>query len=214
MTQIKTPLANAAISNDAQILQDIHLKTKNIAVYQREIEPLKEMIAQVVERSIIYRASGTAAEITNSLNIYFANELPDYNLLLEDILGLLGVFEQVTEIDSFRLLLATVNTNMCRRFHTDINDVRMLCTYVGPGTLWAPDEAINHKAYQKGSGNEEIILDESLIQQVDTGDVVILKGALYPDATPILHRSPSIEEHGGKRLLLRIDTNASQNLWS
>ena len=214
MTQIKTPIANAAISNDAQILQDIHLKTKNIAIYQREVEPLKEMLTQVVERSIIYRTSGTTAEITNSLNAYFANELPEYNLLLEDILKLLGVFGQVTELSSFRLFLATVNTNMCRRFHTDINDVRMLCTYVGPGTLWAPDEAVNHKAYQKGSGNEEIILDESLIQQVNTGDVVILKGALYPDATPILHRSPSIEEHGGKRLLLRIDTNTSQNLWS
>lgn len=214
MTQIKTPLANAAISNDAQILQDIHLKTKNIAIYQREVEPLKATLAQIVERSIICRTSGTTAEITTFLNTYFSNELPEQKALLEDILKLLGVFKQLTKIDSFRLLLATINTNMCRRFHTDINDVRMLCTYAGPGTLWAPDEAINHKAYQRGSSNEEIILDESLIQQVNTGDVVILKGALYPDANPVLHRSPSIEEHGGKRLLLRIDTNESQNLWS
>ena len=38
------------------------------------------------------------------------------------------------------------------------------------------------------------------------GDIIILKGALYPEANAILHRSPTIEENGEKRLLLRIDT--------
>lgn len=46
------------------------------------------------------------------------------------------------------------------------------------------------------------------IQQAGTGDIVILKGALYPDGHAIMHRSPTIEEMGAARLLLRIDTNA------
>ena len=46
---------------------------------------------------------------------------------------------------------------------------------------------------------------------VNAGDVVLLKGALYPGANPILHRSPSIEELGKVRLLLRIDTNSFLN---
>ncbi len=214
MIDTKILHANAAIGHDPEILRAIHLKTKNIAVFQREFEPLKAMVTQVSERSIECRVSGTIEEITTSLNTYFDNELPGHKVLMEDVLTLLELFSEVTEVPSFRLLLASVNTNMCRRFHTDINYLRMLCTYEGPGTHWVPDVAIDHKSYQQGKNNRDIVLDSSLIQQVNTGDVLILKGALYPNASPILHRSPSIEENGEKRLLLRIDTNSSQNLWS
>ncbi|MEO0341714.1 MAG: DUF1826 domain-containing protein, partial [Bacteroidota bacterium] len=112
------------------------------------------------------------------------------------------------------LFLATVATSMCRKLHTDVNDLRLLCTYIGPGTVWVPDEAINQEALQARKSNEEIVSDEKLIQQVDTGDVVILKGALYPNAQPIMHRSPSLDQVGSTRLLLRIDTNSMANIWA
>ncbi|MEL6971970.1 MAG: DUF1826 domain-containing protein [Bacteroidota bacterium] len=209
----KAPFANAAIGKDAQILKSIHAPAVNIAVYEREFDMPKAALDQVVEQTINCRASGTEAEVTGALKSYFAAELPGQQELLEDVLELLSLFGQVADISSFRLLLATVETNMCRRFHTDINSLRMLCTYAGPGTLWLPNEAVNQKAYRGGNGNEDIVLDENLIQQANTGDVVILKGALYPDANPIVHRSPSIENQGEKRLLLRIDSNETENLW-
>ncbi|MEL7248517.1 MAG: DUF1826 domain-containing protein [Bacteroidota bacterium] len=209
----KAPFANAAIGKDAQILKGIHAPAVNIAVYERELDTPKTVLDQVVAQTINCRASGTEAEITAALKSYFATELPEQQELLEDVLQLMSLFGQVADISSFRLLLATVETNMCRRFHTDINSLRMLCTYAGPGTLWLPNEAVNQKAYRGGSGNEDIVLDENLIQQANPGDVVILKGALYPDANPIVHRSPSIENKGEKRLLLRIDSNETENLW-
>ena len=54
---------------------------------------------------------------------------------------------------------------------------------------------------------QQIKIDKSQIQQANTGDIVILKGALYPNASPVIHRSPSIEESNEQRLLLRVDTN-------
>lgn len=207
-----TLYTNAAIGRDPKVLSDIHLKTKNVAVFQRDYDALKTVAAQLANRSIDCRASGTIEDIIATLTTYFDNELSDHKVLLEDVLALLDMFRAITEVSFFRLLLATVSTDMCRRFHTDINTLRMLCTYLGPGTLWLPDEVVDQKAYQKGWDNEGIVLDSSLIQQVNTGDVVVLKGALYPDANPVLHRSPSIEEHGEVRLLLRIDTN--ENLWT
>ncbi|MEM9982906.1 MAG: DUF1826 domain-containing protein [Bacteroidota bacterium] len=200
--------SHAAIGVHEKILQQIHLKTKNIAVYQRDVNPWRQTLIQLAEQSFECRASGTTEEVTDSFNTYFTDKLPNQEALLADVLKLLGLFKQVTRTSSFRVLLATVHTNMCRKFHTDINDLRLLCTYVGPGTLWLPQEAVDPKA-SRAASNQEIVLDESLIQQVNTGDVVILKGALYPDANPILHRSPTIEEKGEKRLLLRIDTNES-----
>ncbi len=81
----------------------------------------------------------------------------------------------------------------------------------GPGTLWLPDEVINLQAIEAGN-DAEITIDEQQIQQVATGDIVLLKGALYPEANPVMHRSPVIEQNGQKRLLLRIDTGSMLDL--
>ena len=214
MIDLKYPFANAIISNDKKDLQDIHLKSKNIAVYQRNIDFLKKELNEIAKQPIECRASGTTQDILSILKDSFNKSFPDCSFLFNDISELLKLFEATTKASAFRLLFTTVSTNMCRRFHSDINDLRLLCTYIGPGTLWVPDEAINQKAIQNGGDNEEIVKDEKKIQQVSTGDVVFLKGALFPDANPILHRSPTIEKNGEKRLLLRIDTNEFLNIWS
>ena len=212
-TKILAP--NAAIGDTLKILDDIHVTTKNIAVYQRDIKPLLHKLEQIKEQNFECRATGTVAEITLALNDYFAREQKEYYPLMEDIVMLLEQFEQLTKANGFRILLANVSTNMCRLFHTDINDLRLLCTYYGQGTLWLPDEAVNPKAFLRRGNKENIVLDKNLVQQADAGDVLILKGGLYPGKpNPILHRSPSIEKQGENRLLLRIDTNANQKLWS
>ncbi len=212
MIQIKAPYTNAVISHDDQALHDIHLKSKNVAVYHRDIALLNQELEQIAEQAIECRASGTVEEISAQLEDFFKDKLPDNSSLLADVTVLLKLFKNITKASSFRLMLASVTSNMCRKFHTDINKLRMLCTYVGPGTLWLPDEIVDYKALQARKEDHEIVIDRQNIQQVPTGDVVLLKGALYPDANPILHRSPSIEESGEKRLLLRIDTN--ENLFA
>jgi len=211
MIQIKSSFANAVISDDTKDLQDIHLKSKNIAIYQRDIKFLKKELKQIAEQKIECRATGSVEEILSKLNDYLNSDIPGYVSLFEDISEIVKLFEKTTQASSFRLLLATVSTNMCSRFHTDINEIRLLCTYIGQGTLWLPEEAINQKALRTRGTNQEIVKNEELIQQVPTGDIVLLKGALYPEANPILHRSPSIEKNGEKRLLLRIDTNEFLN---
>ena len=206
MTSTINLYANAAIGKNEKVLQDIHLKSKNIAIYERNITSLSEELHRVMEQSIECRASGTVAEILSSVEDYFTHHLSNCPSLMEDIGRLVKLFDETTKASSLRLLLTTVSTNMCRKFHTDINDVRLLCTYVGQGTLWLPDEVVDYKALQRRGNDREVVKDKQQIQQVRTGDVVLLKGALYPDANPILHRSPSIEKSGEKRLLLRIDT--------
>ncbi len=201
---------NQHIKNHTDKLDRIHEKEINIAVYEREIDFLTQEIETLMDHNIELMASGDIEEIVKTLS----NELLPYNcrFLYTDIENLLLKFSEITEAQSFRLLLATVNTNMCRKFHTDINDLRMLCTYSGPGTLWLTEDNINHKAMDSNLENEFIVLDESRIQQANTGSVIILKGALYPqDGTAaVVHRSPTIEETGQKRLLLRIDTNTNE----
>jgi len=205
---------NWAIGLSPDILEGIHNKDINIAIYEREIDDLSSEINGLVERNVEFSASGSIKFIESEMRSKLGQSNCDN--VTEDINELLHHFKKVTNTDSFRLLLTTVNTNMCRKFHTDINDLRMLCTYSGPGTLWLTEDNVNRKAMDaNGSTNKSIVINDTKVQQAKTGSVVLLKGAIYPqnNTNAIVHRSPTIEETGEKRLLLRIDTNASLNLW-
>ena len=198
--------SNAWVTRDLAQLHEIHNKEKNIAICEREISELSRDIGLLLQADFQFRHVGTKSEIKQALSNAFAVDDLTQKLRI-DVELLLDRLEQITSATSFSLGLFVTDTNMCSRFHSDINDLRLLCTYHGPGTLWLPEEAVNRRAHSNGDGNDEIVQRPRLIQQATTGDVLILKGVLYPDADAIIHRSPGIEQNEGKRLLLRIDTN-------
>lgn len=213
MQVIKT-VKNWRLDSSPNVLKGIHNEHVNIAIYQRDISTLTSEINGLIEQKIDFRSRGNVETIEQEIQCAIGQSTE--GLIIQDIKSLLHYFQKVANTNRFRLLLATINTNMCRKFHTDINDLRMLCTYSGPGTLWLTDDNVNRQALNvNSSDNRSIVLDKDRIQQTEKGAVVLLKGALYPknDTKAIVHRSPTIEETGEKRLLLRIDTNASLNLW-
>lgn len=205
-----SPIVNWQIGSDPTVLESIHQHDINIAIYERDTTSLKKEIEQLIQKEIVFKSQGSINKIIADLK----NEIgeKEFQLITKDIKALLEQFSNVTKGNEFLVLLKIVNSNMCRKFHTDINDIRMLCTYSGPGTLWLTDDNINHRNLGL---NQSIVIDEEKIQQVQTGAVALLKGALYPkDRTKsVVHRSPSIEENGNLRLILRIDTNENLNLW-
>ena len=213
MIKSKYQFSNAVVTVDKKALEKIHQKSKNIAIYERDMKVLTKEIQKVIDRQIECRANGSLEMIVTQLEQYFSDLQPQCDSLLHDIKSLLQVFKEITQSTKFRLALSTIGTNMCRKFHTDINNLRLLCTYYGPGTLWLPDEAVDHQKL-RAKDDEDIVLAGWQIQQVKTGNVAILKGALYEQSNPILHRSPAIEKKGDKRLLLRIDTQEFINFLS
>ncbi len=200
---------NAAIESELSILSAILQKEKNVVVYQRAVKEMKTEIETLLKLNVQLRLSGSKKQILEKIS----NKMEACNchvpLFTSDIIQLLEQFKRISGVASFRLNLFAVNSNMCQRFHTDINDLRLLCTYSGQGTFWLPEEAADRNNHHDGGQNEEIVLKPELIQQANEGDVLILKGALFPNAKAAIHRSPSIEESGEIRLLLRIDTNES-----
>jgi len=203
----KTTIKNSIEDTNSAILKKIHKADVNIAIYNRDISTLASEVHSLLKRDIEIKSSGDIGTILHVLTRSIDSS--KFPLIIRDIKELLQLFKDVTAASSFRLLLATINTNMCRRFHTDGNDLRMLCTYSGQGTLWLSEDNINRDALNSCEGNDCIVLDESKIQQAETGSVLILKGAVYPQegTRAVVHRSPTIKESGDKRLLLRIDTN-------
>ena len=204
-TDSKSPV-HWEIGTNLTILKRIHYKDVNIAIYERDVSALTNEINNLLEQNIEFKSSGDIdAMVGEMMKVIHPNK---FSLIISDIKELLSHFKDLTDVNKFRLLLTTVNSNMCRRFHKDINDIRMLCTYSGPGTLWLTNDNVYQKALNNRGDNRNIVIEENSIQQVKTGAVALLKGAIYPhEATKaVVHRSPTIEESGEKRLLLRIDT--------
>ncbi|WMX12355.1 MULTISPECIES: DUF1826 domain-containing protein [unclassified Aureispira] len=196
---------NASLGEDMTVLNNIHFQEVNIAIYQRKIQHLEAEIQHFLNQGIHLKAQGNSKKILEECRDYFAsNGLPQHHLL-NDFSNLLNSFETTSKTKHFSVLFSTITTDLCSRFHADANKLRLLCTYHGPATLWLPIEAENRHEYYSGKDNEQIVSNPELIQQANTGDVLVLKGTLYPNAQAILHKSPSIEKKKQKRLLLRID---------
>ena len=196
---------------ETNILRQIHDKDINIAVLDRDISLLLDEINTITNNGVEIRCTGSIEAIYSSLKNGLYND--KYPLLIQDVYNLIKAFSIISPAKSYRLLLSTIDNNMCKRFHTDLNDLRLLCTYKGPGTLWLKENNVNRDALETLDGNESIVIDKKQIQQASTGSVVILKGGIYPKegTKAAVHMSPSIEESGEKRLLLRIDTNEFLN---
>jgi hypothetical protein len=203
--------SNAVYASAPAGLAAIHEAEKNIAICERDTGYLKAAAAtmlQVLEEDL--KISGAPNDIMVQLDEWALHkDSSDIHVWVEDAKSLVQLFAQISGINDMRVLVAKVNHNMCRRFHTDINDLRLLCTYTGPGTIWLPEEIVDRKALESYKDNDCIVLDERLVQQAQTGAVVILKGAIYPspNTRACVHRSPTVTESGALRLLLRIDTN-------
>lgn len=196
---------------NAVVLKRIHESEVNIAIFNRDVEALSDELDGLIKRDFELRSSGNFETVSNA--IISAADLKDCPLIKKDITDLLDLFSGVTNASNYRLFFATVSSNMCKKFHTDINDLRMLCTYAGPGTLWLTEDNVNRDAEDCCDDDACLVIDESRVQQADTGAVIVLKGAIYPKegTNPILHRSPTIEESGERRVLLRIDTDEFTN---
>ena len=199
-------------------LSNIRQKEYNIALYERDktINPLlQSFINALAEKGFEdFKETIKPVEIGALLYKHFkALHLMGLDLFVNDITELLTTFSQISKSPTIRVSLSYVTNDQCRVFHTDIMDLRMLCTYYGEGTLWVENDNVNWKEYGCCYEEEKIILDKSQIHQLLPFDVALFKGALYPDNSinAVLHRSPAIEELNQKRILLRFDTNTFIN---
>ena len=204
--QTGTALQNWKIGSSKEILNAIHNSNTNIAIYEREVDELSGAIDELIAQKININAIGDLDTIQQELTYL----LPDnaHESIRLDVITLLNLFTTLSNTKSVRLTLAVIDTNMCPRFHTDANDLRLLCTYRGMGTLWLKEENINRTALNTFKDNTAIVLNEDDIQQAKAGAVTVLKGSKFPSPETLgaVHRSPTLAP-GEKRLLLRIDTN-------
>ena len=130
--------------------------------------------------------------------------------LVADIYSLCEMFAELVCADELMISLESPDDATCPRFHVDRVGIRMLVTYLGPGTELLSQDQVDRKWLgEAGHGlvDEEsgLLLPGAQVQQVSAFDVVLLKGEAWPGAENFgaVHRSP--DPLGQRRVLLRID---------
>jgi hypothetical protein len=125
----------------------------------------------------------------------------------EELSRLTEVFAEVAGTTTVRIKLEVERGDRCRYFHTDRIGLRLLCTYMGPGTEWVPDEFADRSAL-RGGDNAAIVPDPRRVKRLAPFWIGLFKGDLHPDCSGrgCIHRSPPFgRPRNAARILLTID---------
>lgn len=128
-----------------------------------------------------------------------------------DVRGLLNVFFDLARPSSAALKFGVIGTDQCRKFHVDYLRYRLITTYVGLGTEWIPDRAVNRAMLgvppeDPKLANAVIVKDARAVQHAVAGDVLLMKGARHEHGVGLVHRSPPIEHVEVRRVVLVVST--------
>lgn len=189
----------AVLGDDPLIMTQIFRPENNLVVWQRSLstqllDEIKETITQKPNWQMVLQTSQDEAfeELADALSDWHcAQELSC------DITQLIEMYSVLFDAKRVGVRLTVLESTMCPRFHVDRVGCRLVTTYYGQATQWI-----------KGKDAVQVTQDypNALIEQMNTGDVALLKGTYWEgnEQHGIVHRSPPATEQS-LRLLLTID---------
>jgi hypothetical protein len=97
-----------------------------------------------------------------------------------------------------------VRDDQCRKFHVDWVVLRLLTTWVGPGTEWLDDGDVDRRHVGASAccpvdANKAIVRRPDAIRRASAGEVLMMKGEKWPgnEGRGVVHRSPPLEGLAG-----------------
>ena len=179
-------------------LHQIRNPDTSLVVWQRSLAAelqadLSSLVLNEID-DLIFVSELTELEATLADGLNGAG-YPDTPALRADIAMLARHHAAITGDREVKIRLEIIETDACRKFHTDYVKVRTIITYLGQGTQWIEADASEQAGLR---GKPEV-------RQVAAGAVAVFKGRLWQNDPTVLHRSPPIGELNEKRLVLVID---------
>jgi hypothetical protein len=211
-TASQEKVRHAAQGEQPAILADIYEEEVNIAIWQRSLSAnLMDTANKLLESNPGFQMSLTVTPDDAKSGIYHYLNKDEYSELIGDIAELVDMFCCLFELDRAGLRLTALDTAMCPRFHVDRVPGRLVTTYQGVATEWLPHQQVDRSKLGRGSqgladNKSGLFQRETDVQQLDFGDVAILKGELWEgnEGAGLVHRSPALPD-SEKRLLLTLD---------
>jgi hypothetical protein len=131
--------------------------------------------------------------------------------LLADISALVSLYADLLDCRKVGIRLEVLTHAMCPRFHIDRTGIRLLCSYLGPGTEWLAAAFCNREALtasypDTAAFHQALILHPQGIHQAPEQALVLLKGSMWQgnQQAGIVHRSPQVD-YATSRVLLALD---------
>lgn len=197
------------MSQDKQptVLSDIYKEEINIAIWQRQKQfSVKEFLAlnPTFQKEMILTPQDAFSRVSESFN----NNMSEVS---EDIALLVDMFCYLFELKQVGMRLKVLDKAMCPKFHVDKVPCRLVTTYQGTATEWLPHELVDQTKLGWGCNGladceSGLYKSESDIQQLNCGDVALIKGTLWEgnENAGLVHRSPELIANE-KRLILTLD---------
>ncbi|WDY58039.1 DUF1826 domain-containing protein [Pseudomonas sp. PSKL.D1] len=186
------------------VLAEVLAEGVNMAVWQRhlpaQIEDFATLVVsqgQSIADQRVLDVHEHEAPVLRGL-LHEAAALQGYESFVADVAWLVSAFTCLLGARRVGLRLRVLTGAMCPRFHVDNVPVRLLSTYVGPGSEWLKEGAIDRVDLCRSQAPVDNI------QRLSAGDVALLKGEKWigNEGAGLIHRSPSSTE---RRLLLSLD---------
>ncbi|MEF1309510.1 DUF1826 domain-containing protein [Vibrio mytili] len=203
----------APTSTVPSVLSDIYKPENNIAIWQRTVsnemtQNIDQMLAAEPRLALVQSVmpDDAAQWVRSKLEGYACADA-----LSEDIALIVDMFCCLFDVKEAGLRLTHLDSPMCPRFHFDRVPCRLVTTYTGRATEWLKNDAIDRTKLGAGSLGQPdhrsgLYDSETSIQQMQPGDVAILKGSGWEgnENGGLVHRSPHVGQ-GERRLLLTLD---------
>lgn len=194
-------------------LAEIYQSSVNLAIWQRQLNSNVSHYAQWLINNMAIsgiRSVVPLYEVKNEI----LSLLPDHIgqvAFADDVYLLAAMFVDLFDLDKIGMRLTILDKTMCPRFHTDKLPCRLVSTYIGSGTEWLPNYAVDRRKLGHGTAGlpdktSGIYTHFESIQQLNAGDVALMKGSGWDgcEDLAIVHRSPELPI-GEKRLILTLD---------
>lgn len=216
-----TPTASVrhhASSTDPSVLEEILKPDINLAIHQRQpredcLPAVTALLHAIIPVKIDVK-NPTSADLANQIAGTIAPTTPHTSTraLAGDIIHLASLFAQISGTKHPRVRFERVEDDACALFHADSLNLRLLCTYAGPGTEWL--ENSNTRRHELGlqsrplaEANRAIVIDSSKIRSIPAWHAAIFAGRSRPGAedNALIHRSAPVLLTNATRLRLCID---------
>ena len=204
---------NVIESDEPDVLSQIYKPEVNIVIWRRKLSPALILEVQNLLFYEKFEGSRTTIEICDSHS--YLKEIicgkSNTSLLRNDIAQLIEMYGYLFDLQTTGIRIKSLSEAMCPRFHVDRVPCRLVSTYHGPATEWLYNDCVDRS--KLGHGNQGLpdeksglISNNNCIQRLESGDVALLKGELWPDneGLGLVHRSPNASDEN-KRLLLSLD---------
>lgn len=124
----------------------------------------------------------------------------------------LVVGQMCTSASKLQIKVQILGDSVCSRWHQDNYVGRAIITYNSHATEYAADSNVDFWELEHCGNNQHIIRDTSKVQRVEVGDILFIKGKLFPGSNGLVHKSPEKRYHKDgrviNRLVLKIDARA------